>query len=65
VCSVVRFSHTESLRAPVLAVDTDEAVVDVVSRFTFGKVVFNTQTVEPVYTRIARVHVTHTLKRHR
>ena len=48
VCSVVRFSHAESPRAPVLADETAEAVVDVVSRCTCAEVVFNTQTVEPV-----------------
>jgi len=66
VCSVVRFSHAESPRAPVLADETAEAVVDVVGEVTFGEVVFTTQTAEPVYKRIGRiVHVTDTLKRHR
>jgi len=66
VCSVVNFSHTESLRDAVLAAKTETAVDDV-SRSTCSMVVaFNTQAVVPVYKRIGRIaHVTDILKRHR
>jgi len=62
VCSVVHFSHAESLRDAVLAAEI-ETGVNVVTPFTSSGVVFNTQTIEPEYSGIA--HVTDTLKRHR
>jgi len=63
VCSVVHFSHAESLR-PVVGAGELVPVVDTAIRTTLcGAVVLNTETVVPVYNRT--VHVTDTLKRHR